>query len=151
VPETSNGKGTSRTLKPKVKAAAPGPPKKKARIEEIEDEDSPRNISARNSSFSSESTSCSQTPHLKKVHCRNLLYIISLLSFIQNTSRNTKRSPIYLFYEIVTNGSNGTPGDDGDVHYRCLHGAHKICTIKRSMRSNLNGMGFPNMCCFDYY
>jgi hypothetical protein len=53
-----------------------------------------------------------------------------------------KRSPIYLFYEIVVNGPDGTPGDDGDIHYRCLHGAHKICTIKRSMRSNLNGMAF---------
>src|SRR5229473_4618813 len=50
-----------------------------------------------------------------------------------------KKSPIYLFYEIVASGSDGTPGDDGDVHYRCLHGAHKICTIKKSMRSNLNG------------
>jgi hypothetical protein len=49
-----------------------------------------------------------------------------------------KKSPIYLFYEIVTNGSDGTPGDDGDVHYRCFHGAHKTCTIKKSMRSNLN-------------
>jgi hypothetical protein len=50
-----------------------------------------------------------------------------------------KKSPIYLFYEIVTNGPDGTPGDDGDVHYRCVHGSHKICTIKRSMKSNVNG------------
>lgn len=50
-----------------------------------------------------------------------------------------KKSPIYHFYEIVANGADGTPGDDGDVHYRCLHGTHKICTIKKSMRSNLNG------------
>ena len=50
-----------------------------------------------------------------------------------------KKSPIYLFYEIVANGSDGTPGDDGDVHYRCHHGVHKVCTIKKSMRSNLNG------------
>ena len=53
-----------------------------------------------------------------------------------------KWSPIYLFYEIVIKGPDGTPGDDGDIHYRCLHGAHKICTIKRLMRSNLNGMAF---------
>ncbi len=51
-----------------------------------------------------------------------------------------KKSPIYLFYEIVANGSDGTPGDNGNVHYHCLHGAHKICTIKKSMRSNLNGV-----------
>jgi len=49
------------------------------------------------------------------------------------------KSPIYLFYEIITNGSDGTLGDDGDVHYCCLHGSYKICTIKKLMRSNLNG------------
>jgi hypothetical protein len=53
--------------------------------------------------------------------------------------RSVKKNPIYLFYEVVANGPNGTPGDDGDIHYRCLHGTHKVCTIKRSMRSNLNG------------
>jgi hypothetical protein len=51
-----------------------------------------------------------------------------------------KKNPIYLFYEVVANGSDGTPGDEGDVHYRCLHGTHKVCTIKRSMRSNLGGV-----------
>ena len=49
-----------------------------------------------------------------------------------------KKSPIYLFYEIIASGSDGTPGGDGDVYYYCLHGTHKICTIKKSMRSNLN-------------
>jgi hypothetical protein len=53
-----------------------------------------------------------------------------------------KRSPIYLFYEIVANGPDNTPGDDEDVHYRCLYGSHKVCTIKKSMRSNLNGMSY---------
>jgi hypothetical protein len=51
-----------------------------------------------------------------------------------------KKSPVYLFYEIIANGADRTPGDDGDVHYCCFHGAHKICTIKKSMRSNLNGV-----------
>ena len=54
--------------------------------------------------------------------------------------KSIKRSPVYLFYEVVANGSDGTPGDDGDVYYRCLHGAHKVCMIKRSMRSNLNSV-----------
>ena len=61
---------------------------------------------------------------------------------VSQKAKNTKKSPIYLFYEIVTNGSDGTPGDDGDVHYHCLHGSHKVCTIKKSMRSNLNGMSY---------
>ncbi len=51
-----------------------------------------------------------------------------------------KRSLIYLFYKIVMNGSDGTLGDDGDVHYHCLHGSHKVCTIKKSMKSNVNGV-----------
>ena len=58
-----------------------------------------------------------------------------------------KKSPIYFFYEIVPNGADGTPGDDGDVHYRCLHGSHKICTIKKSMRSNLNGKSYAFIGC----
>ena len=53
-----------------------------------------------------------------------------------------KKNPIYLCYKIVANRSDGTPGDDGDVHYRCLHGTHKVCTIKKLIRSNLNGVFF---------
>jgi hypothetical protein len=60
-------------------------------------------------------------------------------NFQASSSRNLKKNPIYLFYDIVINGPNNTPGDDGDVHYRCLHGAHKVCTIKRSMKNNLSG------------
>jgi len=50
-----------------------------------------------------------------------------------------KKNPIYLFYEVIANGPDGTPGDDGDVHYCCFHGVHKICTIKKTMRGNLSG------------
>lgn len=64
--------------------------------------------------------------------------MISFQSGFQK-AKTMKRSPIYLFYEITMNGSDGTPGDDGDVHYRCLHGSHKVCTIKKSMKSNVNG------------
>jgi hypothetical protein len=67
-----------------------------------------------------------------------------ILISVQN-AKNMKRSPIYLFYEVVTNGSDGSPGDIGDVHYRCFHGAHRVCTIKKSMRSNLNGALCPSI------
>jgi len=50
-----------------------------------------------------------------------------------------KKNPIYLFYEVIVNGPDGTLGDDGDVHYHCFHGVHKICTIKKTMRGNLSG------------
>ncbi|KAI0294734.1 hypothetical protein BC826DRAFT_968634 [Russula brevipes] len=39
---------------------------------------------------------------------------------------------------FVPNASNGSPGDVGDVHYRCFHGTHKVCTIKKSMRILVN-------------
>ena len=62
-----------------------------------------------------------------------------LLQLWFHKAKSMKKSPIYLFYENVATGSDGTPGDDGDVHYRCLHGSHKVCTIKRSMKGNING------------
>jgi len=50
-----------------------------------------------------------------------------------------KKNPIYLFYENVANSTDDTPGDNGDKHYHCVHGSHKICTIERSMKDNVNG------------
>ena len=49
-----------------------------------------------------------------------------------------KKSPIF-FYKIVPNGADGTLGNNGDIHYCCLHSSHKVCMIKKLMRSNLNG------------
>jgi hypothetical protein len=43
-----------------------------------------------------------------------------------------------LFYEIVNTNASGRPGNKGDVHYRCLHGLHKICTITQGMNGNLH-------------
>lgn len=70
VPEINNGKKQMRALKPKVKVTATAPPKKKVRshsveVQEIEDEDSARNIAMRNSGFSP--TSSFQIPDTKKV------------------------------------------------------------------------------------
>jgi hypothetical protein len=51
-----------------------------------------------------------------------------------------KRSnPIYVFYEVVHQNASGQPGDAGDKHYRCCHGNHKILTVTKLMKSNLNG------------
>ena len=142
IPEVNNGKNLKQTCKSRPKAAmATAPPKKKVRacsveVEEIDDEDSTHNIATRNSGISP--TSSFEIPNTKMV-CYILHYGCFLFHWRSQKGRNMKKSPIYLFYEVVTNGPNGTPGDDGDVHYHCLHGAHKVCTIKRSMRSNLNG------------
>jgi hypothetical protein len=143
IPEV-NRKGHTRTLKAKAKMTT-GPRKNKARarsieVEETEDNDTTGNITKRNASFNASITSISpESFHPKKV-C-SLFMLRDFISIrVSQKAKNMKKSPIYLFYEIVTNGSDGTPGDDGDVHYRCLHGSHKVCTIKKSMRSNLNGM-----------
>jgi hypothetical protein len=37
-----------------------------------------------------------------------------------------KKSPVYLFYEIMANGSDGTPGDDRDVLYTTI--VIMVCT-----------------------
>ncbi|KAF8485258.1 hypothetical protein DFH94DRAFT_792116 [Russula ochroleuca] len=80
-----------------------------------------------------------------KVNTTTINTAISPISSPQKNTRSTKKSLIYLFYEIIANGSDGTLGDDGDVHYHCLHGVHKVCTIKKSMRSNLNVL-VNNLC-----
>jgi hypothetical protein len=150
VPEPNNGKVTSKS---KRKRLASVRQKKKLRrhsveIEEIEDEDSPRRLSAQNAGIPcSSQASCSSIqgsagpessnePTLAKV-CIALLGTVNY--DIKYQEQHMKKNPIYLFYEVIPNGADGTPGDDGDKHYRCLHGSHKICTIKKSMRGNLNG------------
>ena len=80
IPEASNGKGPTCTLKPKVTAKPTAPPMKKTRtcsieVKEIEDEDSPRNVATRNGSISS--TSSFEIPNLKKVCSVTLLHMIS--------------------------------------------------------------------------
>ncbi|KAF8799534.1 hypothetical protein BYT27DRAFT_7263832 [Phlegmacium glaucopus] len=118
VPEVNNRKKQMHAPKPKAKVMAAAPPKKKARVrsvevEEIEDQDSMRNIAA------------GIAPSLQHTHSISQIQ----KSFQKGTGRNLKKSPIYLFYEIVTNGPDSTLGDDGDVHYRCLHGTHKVFLV----------------------
>ncbi|KAJ6506011.1 hypothetical protein DFH09DRAFT_883395, partial [Mycena vulgaris] len=50
------------------------------------------------------------------------------------------RNVIYEFYERVDLNKYGVPGDDGDKHYKCLHGASKIITVKRSQKHSVNGL-----------
>jgi len=117
----------------KVKAKAKmitAPPKKKVRassVKEIKNEDFPFKTTTRNAS---KSPTCSfQNTNPKKGTFPLMLCTISFQSGLQK-AKNMKQSPIYLFYEIVMNGSDDTLGDDGDVHYHCLHGAHKVVQSK---------------------
>ncbi|KAJ6454737.1 hypothetical protein C8R47DRAFT_997083 [Mycena vitilis] len=45
-----------------------------------------------------------------------------------------------MFYESVTKAADGTAGSPGDKHYKCYHGARKVLTITRAMKSSLNGL-----------
>jgi hypothetical protein len=128
-----NSKVHARVLKAKAKATtAP------------QDDNTPRDVSSKPSlsratTLSSESSFQNHPP---KVRSFNLTSRVFLPKPGIQITKSTKKSPIYLFYENVANGPDGTPGDEGDVHYRCLHGSHKVCTIKRSMKSNVNGESY---------
>ncbi|KAJ7825783.1 hypothetical protein B0H13DRAFT_1918506 [Mycena leptocephala] len=63
---------------------------------------------------------------------------VSLTSDAGRASRT--RNVIYEFYEHVDLNKYGVPGDDGDKHYKCLHGASKIITVKRSQKHSVNGL-----------
>jgi hypothetical protein len=117
---------------------------RKATVEEVEDEDSPRNVSARNRAASADpptatETMTSNTEQRKKV-CTLEPYFTLLTTCGFQKSAGVKRSnPIYLFYEVVLQNASGQPGGPGDKHYRCCHGNHKILTVTKLMKSNLNG------------
>ncbi|KAI9434270.1 hypothetical protein BJY52DRAFT_1100235, partial [Lactarius psammicola] len=51
-----------------------------------------------------------------------------------------KCNPIYLFYETIFQNASGQAGEPGDKHYRCYHRNHKVLTVMRAMKSNLNGL-----------
>jgi hypothetical protein len=55
------------------------------------------------------------------------------------SQKTATKNPIYLFYERVEMAADGTPGQDGDKHYKCYLGGRKVFTITRAMKSSLNG------------
>jgi hypothetical protein len=62
-----------------------------------------------------------------------ILYIFGI------PQKTATKNPIYLFYERVDTAADGTPGKDGDKHYKCYLGGRKVFTITRAMKSSLNG------------
>ncbi|KAF7289712.1 hypothetical protein MIND_01344300 [Mycena indigotica] len=46
----------------------------------------------------------------------------------------------FLFFERVELNAKGQAGLDGDRHFRCLHGDHKVITITKKMKSSTNGL-----------
>ncbi len=138
IPEVHR-KGQGCTLKPKAKASMVAPPKKKVKtrsveVEEVEDEEGAQGLLNRNTSISSASSAMLDSSQKKKV---NVAVVPALL--YSKRLQGIKKNPIHLFYEVVPTSDDGKLGDDGDIHYRCLHGVHKVCTIKRTMKSNLTG------------
>jgi hypothetical protein len=136
IPEV-NWKSQGRMLKQKAKVLMAAPPKNKVKthsveVEEIEDEDSTQNLCNWNASISLVTGDVSLK---KKVN----IAMVPALHY-SKCHQDIKKNPIYLFYEVVPTGDNGKIGDNRDIHYCCLHGAHKVCTIKKTMKSNLTGV-----------
>ncbi|KAF8227879.1 hypothetical protein L208DRAFT_1294576, partial [Tricholoma matsutake] len=126
IPEV-NWKGQGCTLKPKAKVLMAAPPKKKVKthsveVEEVEDEDKCKCLVSHRRCL----------PKKKKVN----VAMVPALHYSKH-HQGIKKNPIHLFYEVVPTGDDGKLGDNGDIHYHCLHGVHKVCTIKKTMKSNL--------------
>ncbi|KAJ6631120.1 hypothetical protein B0H10DRAFT_1938664 [Mycena sp. CBHHK59/15] len=51
-----------------------------------------------------------------------------------------RRNPVYLFHKQVNLNSAGEPGKNGDKHYQCLHGNHKVITVTKAMKYSVNGL-----------
>ena len=145
MPEVSTKKKPMHALKPTTIKVATVPPKKKARacsgeVEEVEDKDSACNINARNSSISP--TSSFQILGMEKVTqilYRRYFSWISVSEFEKRWPKCEKEPDLSLLWDCHQWACRYSRRR-WDIHYHCLHGAHKLCTIRRSMRSNLNGV-----------
>ena len=123
------------------------PQRSSVKIEKIEDEDSPSHLSAQNLyllkvlTVQSKALQVLNHPSLASWHWpRFIIPLLDTINYdIKYQEQHVKKNPIYLFYEVIPNGEDVTSGDNGDKHYQCFHGSHKICMIKKSMRGNLNG------------
>jgi hypothetical protein len=118
---------------------------RKATVEDVEDADSPRNVSARNHAASPDppvatETMTSNTEQRKKVSVLMASPALLTMCISQKTGGVKRSNPIYLFYELVPQNGGGQIGDPGDKHYRCCHGNRKILTVTKLMKSNLNGL-----------
>jgi hypothetical protein len=116
-------------------------------VAEIEDEDSPQNVSTYNPRATQQSPCPQEVPQnasgvesqSTKVRENMSLRYFNLNDMI--TQKPVRRAnPIYLFYELVFQNANGQHGEPGDKHYRCHHGSRKVLTVTKAMKSNLNGM-----------
>jgi hypothetical protein len=118
---------------------------RKATVEDVEDADSPRNVSARNRAASPDPPAASETT-TSNTEQRKKVSVLMASPTLLTTCTSQKpggvkcSNPIYLFYELVPQNSSGQPGDPGDKHYRCCHGNRKILTVTKLMKSNLNGL-----------
>jgi hypothetical protein len=120
---------------------------RKATVEdlEVEEVNGPQNVSARNRTASPDPPAPTETTsnpeQRKKVSIRiDAASALSLTTCAPQKTGGVKRNnPIYLFYEAVPQNASGQLGDPGDKHYRCCHGNHKILTVTKLMKCNLNG------------
>ena len=115
---------------------------KKSRKATAEDDDSHRSVrcTASPDPPAAAETMMRNAEQRKKVN----VLMVSLAPLMTRTSQKPggakRANPVYLFYELVPQNASGQPGDPGDKHYRCCHGNHKILTVTKLMKSNLNGL-----------
>jgi hypothetical protein len=117
----------------------------KATVEDVEDANSPWNVSAQNCAASPDPPAASETM-MSNTEQRKKVSILMASPTLLTTCTSQKpggvkcSNPIYLFYELVPQNSSSQPGDPSDKHYCCCHSNHKILMVTKLMKSNLNGL-----------
>ena len=117
----------------------------KATVEDVEDANSPQNISAQNHAASLDPPAATETMTSNTVQRKKVSILMASPTLLttctsQKPGRVKHSNPIYLFYKSVPQNSSSQPGDPNDKHYHCCHGNHKILTVTKLMKSNLNGL-----------
>lgn len=75
----------------------------------------------------------------KKVCTLEPYFTLLTMCGFQKSGGVKHSNPVYLFYEVVLQNASGQLGDPGDKDYHYCHGNHKILTVTKLMKSNLNG------------
>ncbi|KIM78191.1 hypothetical protein PILCRDRAFT_11410 [Piloderma croceum F 1598] len=70
----------------------------------------------------------------------SLAPVVVPFAIVPKLKKSETRNLIYLIYETININADGHAGQPGDKHYKCYHGNHKILTVRRAMKSSLNGL-----------
>lgn len=65
---------------------------------------------------------------------------LSCLFLADYLQKRTTTNKIHLFYQQVTLNASGHLGNEGNKHYKCCHGNHKVFTVTKLMQGCLHSM-----------